>query len=193
MRRTLLADLGIPDEVVEHMALVPRFDGRDAQRALEGSGHRGAAARDATRAKLWDYWERNLDPDLFKDRSFAGAVNGKTVVITGASSGIGRAAALKVARGGRDPAARRPHAEKLDEVKTEIEATGGTAYAYTADLSDYDSIDAARGEDLRRPRLDRRARQQRGALDPPLASRSPTTASTTSSGRSSSTTSARSS
>ena len=53
--------------------------------------------------KLWDYWERNLDPDLFKDRSFAGAVNGKTVVITGASSGIGRAAALKIAAAGGIP------------------------------------------------------------------------------------------
>ena len=38
VRRTLLADLGIPDTVIEHMALVPRFDGRDTQRALAGSG-----------------------------------------------------------------------------------------------------------------------------------------------------------
>ena len=33
---------------------------------------------DSYATKLWDYWERNLDPDLFKDRSFEGAVNGKT-------------------------------------------------------------------------------------------------------------------
>ena len=48
MRRTLLADLGIPEEVLEHMALVPRL--RRARRAARAAGHRhrGAAARDAT-------------------------------------------------------------------------------------------------------------------------------------------------
>jgi len=38
IRRTLLADLGIPDTVIEHMALVPRFDARDTQRALRDTG-----------------------------------------------------------------------------------------------------------------------------------------------------------
>ena len=92
--------------------------------------------------KLWDYWERNLDPDLHKDRSFAGAVNGKTVVITGASSGIGKAAALKIAAAGGIPLLVARTVEKLEEVRAEIEAAGGTAHVYSADLSDYDSIDA---------------------------------------------------
>ena len=39
--------------------------------------------------RLWDYWERHLDPDLFIDRSLKGKVKGKVVVITGGSSGIG--------------------------------------------------------------------------------------------------------
>ena len=69
-----------------------------------------------------------LDPDLYKDRSFEGAVNGKTVVITGASSGIGRAAALKIAAAGGIPILVARTKEKLDEVKAEIEAAGGTAY-----------------------------------------------------------------
>ena len=63
---------------------------------------------DAYADRLWDYWERNLDPDLFKDRSLRGAIEGKVVVITGASSGIGHAAALKAGRGGRHRRARRP-------------------------------------------------------------------------------------
>ena len=140
IRRTLLADIGIPDTVLEHMALVPRFDGRDTQRALKDTGIEVPALATYSE-KLWDYWERNLDPDLFKDRSFAGAVNGKTVVITGASSGIGRAAALKVAAAGGIPLLVARTAEKLEEVKAEIERDGGTSYVYTADLSDYDSID----------------------------------------------------
>jgi len=141
IRRSTLADLGIPERVIEHMALVPRFDGRDAQRALQGTGL-DVPPLETYAAKLWDYWERNLDPDLFKDRSFAGAVNGKTVVITGASSGIGRAAALKVAAAGGIPILVARSLDKLDAAKAEIERAGGTAYAYSADLSDYESIDA---------------------------------------------------
>ncbi|HYI20018.1 MAG TPA: SDR family NAD(P)-dependent oxidoreductase, partial [Solirubrobacteraceae bacterium] len=138
---TLLADLGIPAEVLGNMALVPRFDGRDTQRALAGTGIE-VPPLESYATKLWDYWERNLDPDLFKDRSFEGAVNGRTVVITGASSGIGRAAALKIAKAGGIPILVARTQENLDLVKDEIERDGGTAYAYTADLSDYDSIDA---------------------------------------------------
>jgi NAD(P)-dependent dehydrogenase (short-subunit alcohol dehydrogenase family) len=140
VRRTLLADIGIPDAVIEHVALKPRFDGRDTQRALKGTGI-DVPPLASYAEKLWDYWERNLDPDLFKDRSFSGAVNGKTVVITGASSGIGKAAALKIAAAGGIPLLVARTIEKLEEVKAEIEAAGGTAYVYSADLSDYDSID----------------------------------------------------
>jgi NAD(P)-dependent dehydrogenase (short-subunit alcohol dehydrogenase family) len=141
VRRSLLADIGIPDTVLEHMALVPRLDGRDAQRALRASGIE-VPPLESYADRLWDYWERNLDPDLFRDRSFAGAVNGKTVLITGASSGIGRAAALKIAAAGGIPLLVARTLEKLEEVKAEIERDGGTAYAYSADLSDYDSIDS---------------------------------------------------
>src|ERR671917_1303617 len=140
IRRTLLADVGIPDQIIEHMALRPRFDGRDAQRALQGTGIE-VPPLETYAARLWDFWERNLDPDLFKDRSFAGAVNGRTVLITGASSGIGRAAAIKVAAAGGIPLLVARTMEKLEEVKAEIERDGGTAYVYSADLSDYDSID----------------------------------------------------
>jgi NAD(P)-dependent dehydrogenase (short-subunit alcohol dehydrogenase family) len=91
--------------------------------------------------RLWDYWERNLDPDLFRDRSFEGAVNGRTVVITGASSGIGRAAAKKIARAGGIPILVARSIDKLEETKAEIEAEGGTASVYSADLSDMDAID----------------------------------------------------
>ena len=42
--------------------------------------------------------------------------------------------------------------EKLEEVKAEIEAAGGTAYVYSADLSDMDAIDALVERDARRPR-----------------------------------------
>jgi NAD(P)-dependent dehydrogenase (short-subunit alcohol dehydrogenase family) len=141
IRKSVLADFGIPDEVIGHVAMTPQFDTRDTERALKGSNI-AVPELEAYADKLWDYWERNLDPDLFKDRSFEGAVNGRTVVITGASSGIGRAAAIKIATAGGIPLLVARGTEKLEETKAEIEAAGGSAYVYSCDLSDMDSIDA---------------------------------------------------
>jgi len=140
IKRGFLADLGIPEEALRNAEMKTRFDARDTARALEGSGIE-LPALDTYADKLWDYWERRLDPDLHKDRSFEGAINGKTVVITGASSGIGRAAAIKIAAAGGIPLLLARTQEKLDEVKNEIEAAGGTAYTYSCDLSDYDAIE----------------------------------------------------
>jgi NAD(P)-dependent dehydrogenase (short-subunit alcohol dehydrogenase family) len=140
MRRSVLADLGIPEEIIEHVGFTAQFDTRDAERALAGSGIE-VPPLDSYADRIWDYWERTLDPDLYKDRSLRGAVNGRTVVITGASSGIGRAAATKIARAGGIPLLVARSIDKLEETKGEIEAAGGTAYVYSADLSSVDSID----------------------------------------------------
>jgi thioester reductase-like protein len=140
LRRTVLADFGIPEEVVAHMALKPQFDTRDTERALAGTGIEVPELHTYA-DKLWDYWERTLDPDLYKDRSFEHLINGRTVVITGASSGIGRATALKVATAGGIPLLVARGLKKLDALRDEIEAAGGTAYVYSADLSDADAID----------------------------------------------------
>ena len=140
VRRTILEDLGLPEEVLEHVGFTAKFDTRDTERALSGTGIE-VPPLDSYADRIWDYWERNLDPDLFRDRSFEGAVNGRTVVITGGSSGIGRAAAKKIARAGGIPILVARSMDKLEETKAEIEAEGGTAYVYSADLSDLDAID----------------------------------------------------
>jgi NAD(P)-dependent dehydrogenase (short-subunit alcohol dehydrogenase family) len=140
VRRTFLADLGLPEEILAHVGFSAQFDTRDTERALAGSGIE-VPPLESYADRLWDYWERNLDPDLFRDRSFEGAVNGRTVVITGASSGIGRAAALKIARAGGVPLLVARGVDKLEETKAEIEAAGGSAYVYAADLSHMDAID----------------------------------------------------
>lgn len=66
---------------------------------------------------------------------------GRTVLVTGASSGIGEATALAVARTGATVllVARRP--EELERVRQEIEETGGRAAAYPCDLTDGDAVD----------------------------------------------------
>jgi NAD(P)-dependent dehydrogenase (short-subunit alcohol dehydrogenase family) len=147
VRQAILSDYGIPDEVLEYVALTAQFDTRDTERALAGSGIE-VPELETYANKLWDYWERHLDPDLFKDRSFEGAINGKTVIITGASSGIGKAAAIKIAAAGGIPILVARSLDKLEEIKKEIEEAGGTASAYSADLSDMDAIERVVGEIL---------------------------------------------
>ncbi len=140
MRKSMLADLDIPEDVITNGGFRCTFDTRDTERALAGTGV-VLPELESYADKLWDYWERHLDPDLFKDRSLHAALNGRTVVITGASSGIGRSAALKIAAAGGIPLLVARGIEKLEETKAEIEAAGGTAHVYTADLSDMESID----------------------------------------------------
>jgi NAD(P)-dependent dehydrogenase (short-subunit alcohol dehydrogenase family) len=140
VRRTILSDFGIPEEILGHVGFSAQFDTRDTERALAGTGIE-VPPLESYAERIWDYWERKLDPDLYKDRSFEAAINGRTVVITGASSGIGRAAAMKIAQAGGVPILVARSMDKLEAAKAEIEAAGGTAYAYSADLSALDSID----------------------------------------------------
>ena len=139
--RVVLTDLGIPRDVFQFVNWPTRYDNREAAKALKGSGI-SVPPLESYAAKLWDYWERNLDPDLFIDRSLASRVRGKVVVVTGASSGIGRATALKLAEAGARVVLVARGEEKLAETKTAIDAMGGTAMTYTADVSDLASCDA---------------------------------------------------
>ncbi len=141
VRRAALAQVRIPEEAVDHMDLVPVFSTEATEAALDGSGIE-VPELETYADVLWDYWEANLDPDKFRaDSSLTNAVNGKTILITGASSGIGRAAALQLARAGGIPLLVARSADKLEEVRDEIAQFGGSAYVYTADVSDAESID----------------------------------------------------
>jgi NAD(P)-dependent dehydrogenase (short-subunit alcohol dehydrogenase family) len=136
----VLGDLGIPRSVLVYINYPTDFDSTKTQEALEGTGI-SVPPLPSYADKLWDYWERNLDPDLFKDRSLSGAIGGKVVLITGASSGIGKAAAVKCGAAGAEVllVARTP--EKLEETRAEIEEGGGSAHIHQCDLSDLDDVE----------------------------------------------------
>src|SRR5687768_10889808 len=95
IQKQLLADLGIPKDMFEFINYPTRFDTRETEKALKGSGI-AVPRLDEYAWRLRDYWERHLDPDLFIDRSLAGKVQGKVVVVTGGTSGIGEATAYKL-------------------------------------------------------------------------------------------------
>jgi NAD(P)-dependent dehydrogenase (short-subunit alcohol dehydrogenase family) len=141
MIRAVLKDLGIPKDVFQFVNWPTRYDNREATKALKGSGIE-VPQLETYAPRLWDYWERNLDPDLFIDRSLSGRVRDKVVVVTGASSGIGRATALKLAAAGAKVMLVARGEEKLVDTKKEIEAAGGKAWLYSADVSDMASCDA---------------------------------------------------
>ncbi|WP_175581435.1 SDR family oxidoreductase [Thalassospira lucentensis] len=66
----------------------------------------------------------------------------KTVIITGASSGIGEATARLLAKNGANVVLGARRTERLDTIATEIEAAGGTAMARAVDVTDAESVEA---------------------------------------------------
>ena len=142
----LLRDFKIPKEVLKFITYPTRFDNRETERALKGSGIT-VPVLDTYAWRLWDYWERHLDPDLYIDRTLKGKVRNKVVVITGGSSGIGLATAQKVAAAGAITVIVARGEEELFKARDEMIAAGGKAaparvFAYTADLADMASCDA---------------------------------------------------
>lgn len=137
---SLLGDLGIPRELFRYMSFATLFDDRETQKALKGSGIRCPELA-AYAPALWDYWERHLDPDLFQDRSLSGRIKDRVVLITGASSGIGKASALRLATAGARVLLVARTLEKLEETRREIESRGGKAWIYSADVSELEGCD----------------------------------------------------
>ena len=135
IRNAVMKDLGLPEDVMQFINYPTRFDNRETEKALAGSGISVPRLEDYA-WKLWDYWERRLDPDLFIDRSLKGRVAGKVVLITGGSSGIGKAAAFKLAEAGAITIIVARDMEKINETLAEAKERGLKMIAYPADVGD---------------------------------------------------------
>ena len=64
----------------------------------------------------------------------------RVAIVTGASRGIGRAIALRLASDGRHVVCVSRSRGPLDELVSEIEAAGGSASAHTCDISDFEAV-----------------------------------------------------
>lgn len=73
--------------------------------------------------------------------SLSRSVSGRTVMITGASSGIGEAAAREVGSAGGVVLLVARTQEKLEALAEDVREAGGEAYAHPCDLTDPDDVD----------------------------------------------------
>ncbi|MFB2855546.1 SDR family oxidoreductase [Aeromonas allosaccharophila] len=135
IRDAAIADLGLPKDIFRLINYPTRFDSRETQHLLKGTGIEVPPLHSYA-WRLWDYWERHLDPELFIDRSLRGRVEGKVVLVTGATSGIGRATARKLAGAGAIVVTIARDEQKIAETQAEFAELGLTMQVYQGDLAD---------------------------------------------------------
>jgi NAD(P)-dependent dehydrogenase (short-subunit alcohol dehydrogenase family) len=140
VRGAIMKDLGLPDDLMQFVNYPTRFDNRDTFAALKGSGI-ACPRLDDYADRIWDYWERHLDPELFIDHTLRGQVAGRVVLVTGGSSGIGLAAAHKIAEAGAVTIICGRDEDKLAEAKKEIKARGFDVITYAVDVADMADCD----------------------------------------------------
>jgi NAD(P)-dependent dehydrogenase (short-subunit alcohol dehydrogenase family) len=149
--------MGIPPEVIGYINYPTHFDSSKTQ-GLLAEDEIICPPFDSYARAIWDYWLHFLRKD---STSIVGEIDGlfnrmigrptlavlrrkvkgKVVVVTGATSGIGKECALRLARAGATVILVARTVEKLDETLAEIAEKDGTAKAYSCDVSDMDSCD----------------------------------------------------
>ncbi len=137
IKNAVVKDLGIPEDTLSFINYPVRFDCRETLKALEGTKI-AVPDLESYAYKLWDYWERNLDPDLFIDHTLKGQIAGKVILITGGTSGIGQATAMKIAAAGTAKAVIvcGRDQQKIDETLKLAKKLGVKVSAYPADVAD---------------------------------------------------------
>ena len=136
----LMRKLDLPSGLMHFVNYPTRFDNRQAAAILKEYDISCPHLQDYA-DRIWDYWERHLDPELHIDRSLRGHVAGKVVLVTGGSSGIGLATAHKLAEAGAVTLICGRDAEKLEKAQRDIRATGFDVKVYQVNLADMADCD----------------------------------------------------
>nr|WP_194946192.1 SDR family oxidoreductase [Mycolicibacterium malmesburyense] len=141
VRNMVATQLGLPAEILDVVDVMPTFTAAHTAEALQGTGITVPDFADYAPV-LWRYWADHLDPDRARRDDPAGPLVGKHVIVTGASSGIGRASAIAIAERGATVFALARNADALDDLVAEIRAGGGQAHAFTCDVTDSTSVES---------------------------------------------------
>lgn len=146
-----ISRLGIPPEVIGYINYPTHFDSRKTLKLLASAGIECPPYEDYAQV-IWDYWLQFLRPDketlirevdgLFNEMigrpslaALRRKVKGRVVVVTGATSGIGKECAMRLAKADATVILVARTVEKLEETLAEIADQGGIAEAYSCDVS----------------------------------------------------------
>jgi NAD(P)-dependent dehydrogenase (short-subunit alcohol dehydrogenase family) len=146
-----ISRLGIPPQVIGYINYPTHFDSRKTRKLLAEANIECPPYEDYAQV-LWDYWLQFLRPDkeslirevdgLFNEMigrpslaALRRKVKGRVVVVTGATSGIGKECALRLARADATVILVARTVAKLDETLSEIAEQGGVGEAYSCDVS----------------------------------------------------------
>ena len=133
--------VGIPLRALDYVTNPTTFDCSQTVAALAGSGIRVPRLETYAR-NLWLYWQRHLNTNTSHARNLELAIRGKTVLITGASAGIGKAAALKLGSAGAHVILVARDADRLEEVREQVERVGGKGTVFAVDVTDAGAVEA---------------------------------------------------
>jgi thioester reductase-like protein/NADP-dependent 3-hydroxy acid dehydrogenase YdfG len=141
LRNMAATQLGIPAEVFDLVDLKPTFISDATRKLLQDKGIYEVPDFAGYAPRLWRYWAEHLDPNRARRDDPNGPLQGRHVIITGASSGIGRAAAIAIAERGATVFALARNVDALDQLVAEIRANGGQAHAFACDVTDSTSVE----------------------------------------------------
>ena len=141
LRDAALQDFGIPADALGAMNLRVRFDDTNTQSALRDTSIHCPHLK--TYAKtLFRYYEDHLDPMAQRPRRYRQVLEGKTMLVTGASRGIGAETARIAAEAGATVLLVARGKEALEQVAATIRDAGGQAHVFPTDLSSLEEVDA---------------------------------------------------
>ena len=168
IRNAVMKDLGLPEDILTFVNYPTRFDSRETQAALKGSGIVVPQPEGLRLAAVGLLGASPRPRPAHRPHRCAGTVGGKVVLVTGGSSGHRPGGGAQVCRG------RRHHASSAAATRTSWTRPARRprhrgyqfiAYAVDiADMADCDRFIAAAGPEPRRRRF---PDQQRRPLDPP--------------------------